>query len=140
LHLAAAAGHEATVEMLLDKGASIEAKDDYKYEHKYGGPPLLVAAEWGQNAIVRLLLEKGANIEAEDDNGLRALHWAVRGKKLDWNPTAGVHADMVRLLLEMGADFEAKDKRGRRPLWYAVDAGDEEVMKLLLEKGATPLS
>jgi ankyrin repeat protein len=136
LHEAAQRGHAAVIELLLGRGADIEARDGYIR------PPLHVAAQWGQNAMVRLLLEKGANIEAEDDSGMRALHWAARGRRGFQQIDPGAHAAVVRLLLEMGANFEAKDKEGRRPLWYAVKArdSDAEIIKLLLEKGATPLS
>ncbi|KAK7409434.1 hypothetical protein QQX98_008395 [Neonectria punicea] len=55
---AAESGHEGIVKLLLEKGANVEAKDDY------GWTPLLWAAENGHEGIVKLLLEKGADIEA----------------------------------------------------------------------------
>ncbi|KAK3366315.1 ankyrin repeat-containing domain protein, partial [Lasiosphaeria ovina] len=51
-------GYKAVVELLLEKGADIEAVDSD------GRTPLYIAAERGHEAVVKLLLEKGANIEA----------------------------------------------------------------------------
>lgn len=51
------------VQLLLEHGADIEAKDGY------GWTPLLLAAQKGHEAVVRLLLEKGANIEAKGRDG-----------------------------------------------------------------------
>jgi ankyrin repeat protein len=92
LHCAAEEGHEATVKLLLEKGADIEAKD---HDHQ---APLHCAAEAGHTAIVKLLLEKGADIEAEDHYHQAPLHCAAE---------AG-HEAIVKLLLEKGADIEAK--------------------------------
>ncbi len=54
---------EAIVQLLLDKGANIEAKDTD------GWTPLMSAAVNGHEAVVQLLLGKGANIEAKDEDG-----------------------------------------------------------------------
>ncbi len=56
-------GHEAIVRLLLEKGAYIEATNNYD------STPLKWAAQRGHEAIVKLLLEKGANIEAKDNDG-----------------------------------------------------------------------
>jgi ankyrin repeat protein len=48
-------GHEAVVKLLLEKGAELETKDNYR-----GRTPLSWAAEKGHEAVVKLLLEKGA--------------------------------------------------------------------------------
>jgi ankyrin repeat protein len=42
------------VKLLLEKGAELEAKD------QYGRTPLLWAADKGHETVVKLLLEKGA--------------------------------------------------------------------------------
>lgn len=54
--MAAKAGHEATVRLLLDRGASIEAKDN-----EYERTALYLATVRHHEATVRLLLERGAN-------------------------------------------------------------------------------
>ncbi|KAK0708278.1 hypothetical protein B0H67DRAFT_472200, partial [Lasiosphaeris hirsuta] len=78
-------GHEAEiVRMLLEKGANIEAAD------QYGRTPLRLATGLGNEEIVRMLLEKGVNIEAVDRHGQTPLLAATR---------LG-HEAVVRLLLE----------------------------------------
>jgi Ankyrin repeats (3 copies)/Ankyrin repeat len=89
LSYAAEKGHEAVVELLVEKGAELEAKDK-----DYGRTPLSWAAEKGHEAVVKLLLDKGAELEAKDYNyGQTPLIWAVeKGREA-----------VVKLLLEKGA-------------------------------------
>ncbi|KFY08735.1 hypothetical protein V492_05960 [Pseudogymnoascus sp. VKM F-4246] len=61
LHLAASYGHEAIVQLLLEKGADVEAKD------RDGQTALHLAAEGGHKVVVQLLLEKGADAEAKNN-------------------------------------------------------------------------
>jgi ankyrin repeat protein len=60
MHEAARSGHEAVVQLLLEKGVGIEAKE------KNGRTTLWIATASGQEAVVRLVLEKGADLETED--------------------------------------------------------------------------
>ncbi|EXL65836.1 hypothetical protein FOPG_17959 [Fusarium oxysporum f. sp. conglutinans race 2 54008] len=122
---AALKGHEAVVQLLLERGVDIEATD------KVGQTPLLTAALKGHEAIVQLLLDHDASVRAADKNGRMPLWWAaLKG-----------HEAVVRLLLEQGADIEAADKaimplRGQTLLWWAAERGDEAIMRLLLDQGA----
>jgi ankyrin repeat protein len=84
LHWAAANGHEATVRLLLDCGAHIEA------QNSRGWTALHWAAKCGREATVRLLLDRGAHIGAQDIDGWTALHRAT-----EWNRMA-----IVELLQE----------------------------------------
>ena len=59
LSWAAENGHEAVVKLLLEKGAELEAKDEY------GRTPLSWAAGNGHEAVVKLLLEKGADARVQ---------------------------------------------------------------------------
>ena len=54
------------VEMLLDAGADVDAKD------KKGWTALICAAHWDHLAAVKLLVEKGANVNAKIDGGKTA--------------------------------------------------------------------
>ena len=56
LHDAALGGHAAAVDLLLQKGARIDAKDP-----AHGATPLFLAASWGRKQVVELLLERGAS-------------------------------------------------------------------------------
>ncbi len=152
LHHAASLGNEAAVQLLLQKGADMKARNIYKhtalrnaamFEHevvlqlllKNGAnietksnneSSLIWAASEGYERIVRLLLEKGANIETKDRKERTALIAAAhRGNE-----------EMVRLLLEKDADIEAKYKFKKTALIWTARWGKEEVVRLLLEKGA----
>ncbi|KAI9679647.1 MAG: hypothetical protein M1829_001609 [Trizodia sp. TS-e1964] len=117
---AARGGHEAIVQLLLDKGANTEANDIY------GGTALICAARGGHEAIVQLLLDKGANTEAKDDRKATALIRAARGG----------HEAIVQLLLDKGANTEANDIYGGTALICAARGGHEAIVQLLLDKGA----
>lgn len=117
---AARYGDLMIAELLLEKGADIEATD------KNGYTPLSWAAQRGYEAIARLLLEKGADIEARIKDGLTPLSLAaVNGRE-----------PITRLLLENGADIETKSKEEETPLSFAAVHGRETITRLLLEKGA----
>ncbi|KAH0553008.1 hypothetical protein GP486_006796 [Trichoglossum hirsutum] len=117
---AASQGQEAVVRQLLEKGADVNAKDDF-----YERTALHLAADKGHEAVARLLLEKGAYVNAKDEYERTALHLAAdKG-----------HEAVARLLLEKGAYVNAKDEYERTALHLAADKGHEAVARLLLEKG-----
>ncbi len=100
LRHAAKGGHEATVRLLLDRGASIEAWECGSRNTPLGEAP----PESGHEATVRLLLDRGANIEAREDySGRTPLGQAAMGG----------HEAVVRLLLNRGANAKARDKLGK---------------------------
>ena len=116
---AAMRGHEAVVQLLLEKGANIELKD------RSDSTPLALAVSKGSVAAVQLLLEMGANTES-NNAGLTPLARAA---------FCG-HEDVVRLLLEKGANIESKNRHGRTPLSQAAWLSHTTAVQLLLEKGA----
>jgi ankyrin repeat protein len=120
LSYAAERGHEASIRLLLEKGARIEARD------KDDRTPLSWAAMRGNEASICLLLEKGSEIETQDKDGRTPLSLAAH---------IGNEASIC-LLLENSAKIEAQDKFGRTPLSLAADIGNEASICLLLEKGA----
>ena len=56
-------GHKEVVELLIAKGADVNAKNDGGYT------PLHQAAINGHKEIAELLIEKGANVNAKDGIG-----------------------------------------------------------------------
>ena len=122
LRSAAAAGDVTQVEHLLDRGADIEARDDY------GNTALMYASVGGKAAVVELLLDRSAEIDARRGPGLRtALMHASRNGE----------AAVVELLLDRGADIEARDYMyGQTTLMCASESGEAAVVELLLDRGA----
>jgi ankyrin repeat protein len=66
LHYAASGGAQiarlVVVQILLERGANVVAKDDD------GMTPLYLVAENGNEAVVKLLVEKGVDIGAKDNS------------------------------------------------------------------------
>ena len=59
LHYACEKGYLEIVQYLIEKGASIEAKDEDQKT------PLHIASIWGQTDVVKYLVSKGANKNGE---------------------------------------------------------------------------
>jgi ankyrin repeat protein/beta-lactamase regulating signal transducer with metallopeptidase domain len=117
-------GIVAVAEMLIDKGADVNEKD------RWGGTPLMEAAENNHVTLAKLLIKKGANVDARDGNGRTALHRAARSIR---------NQDVVELLIAEGADVNVKDKDGETPADFAFDSiapYSNKIAKLLVEKGA----
>ena len=120
LHEAAARGHTALVDLLLDYGAKINAVTSS------GMTPLHIATLFAAQDVVKLLLERGANANTMFANGHTALHWAaIKGD-----------VGCSELLLRYGANVEARSAAGRTPLHWAALKGHRGVAELLLNCGA----
>jgi ankyrin repeat protein len=113
-------GHCAMAELLLDKGADVNA-----WSGLYGNP-LQAASFRGHEAVVRLLLDKSADVNAHGGHFGNALYAASsRG-----------HEAVVKLLLDKGANVNAQGGGYCSALRAASSGGHEAVVKLLLDKGA----
>jgi len=113
-------GHCAMAEMLLDKGADINAQGGTF------GNALQAASFRGHEAVVRLLLNKGADVNAQGGTYGNALHAA----------SFRDHKAVVRLLLNKGADINAQGGTFGNALQAASIQGHKAVVRLLLDKGA----
>ena len=116
---AAAFNHGRIIEILLDSGADLEAKDELEMT------PFLMAVSQGTVEAAKLLLERGANLTATDSSLNSALHLAIIHRR----------PEMVKLLLEMDKDYvlvQMKDKDVKTILHLA--AGLETCEVLLEEK------
>jgi len=137
LNAAANVDNAAVAKLLIEKGASLEAKTSIGQV----GTALMGAAHSGNLELTRLLLAHHADfnaISAESDgnvkNGpvavgnLTALHFAV----------ANGSAEEVKLLLDAGATVDPRDVRGMTPLMFAVssDRPNADIVRMLLAKGA----
>ncbi len=121
LHSLARSGQTEAARLLIDKGADIDIKDPVKLT------PLNMAAESGLEAMVKLLIEKGANIENKHAYGRTPLVGAARERG---------NINVIRMLLDAGADVNSSDNWGATALDLAAWRGFEEVVNLLLERGA----
>ncbi|KAI6173188.1 hypothetical protein M3Y98_01055400 [Aphelenchoides besseyi] len=70
LHLAASNNSTETIELLVQAGAEINARNDEN------ATPLIQAARYSQTESLRILLELGANKELVDAHGLKAIDFA----------------------------------------------------------------
>lgn len=95
-------GNSFTCTQLIEKGADMKAKDNYKWT------PLHHAAWKGEKDTAVILLYKGAEVNAKGDLGRTPLHYAA------WKG----HTDVVEILLYNGADVWAEDSRGKTPVDY----------------------
>ena len=120
LHLATYMGLETVVQVLLEKGANLDAKT------REGQTALQLAAAKGHEAITKLLLDRGAEVNEKTKGIASALHLA----------TEFGHEAVVRLLIDQGADIEAEWGREKTPLYLAASKMDKIIVKLLLVKGA----
>jgi len=122
LHLAARAGKAKTVQILLERGAEIEART------KEGQTPLMIAAENGQDEVARVLCEQKADVDATDDRGNTALHIAAQSSS----------KVIIQLLLNKGADSEARNNAGKTASEIMEERGFS-FTKLVMAKSVTGL-
>lgn len=118
LMIAAQSGHLDIVKLLLARGADVNASGEAGYT------PLMGALVCRQPEIALFLLEKGANPNRINGNGDTAIIFASN---------AG-YPDVVAGLLDHGADINGGT--GWTPLMRAAYDGDENVVMLLLKRGA----
>jgi len=117
LMIAVVWGQEATVKILIENGAQLDAKS------KDGAPALSVAAHSGHLPVVKVLLERGASVDETNDQGGTALRSAADGGYLG----------IVRLLLKRRADPDTEDIFGKLPIDYARENGHHEIVELLTQ-------
>ncbi|XP_064619368.1 ankyrin repeat family A protein 2-like [Lineus longissimus] len=112
---ACANGQKAAVELLLQYGASTEARGNN------GENALLLAGCYGHHEILRFLLERDMVVNGCDDQGNTALMFAAYNN----------HRKCARDLLEFGADLTVENEEELTALDFAVRRGSKSVQHVL---------
>ena len=154
LHCAVQKGHVDVVQVLIDAGADIDAKNEV------GRSPLMFASIKGHLDVVKVLVEAGAGVRATNNDGdtclliaanfghTETVRYLVGLKDVDvnhqgtYNHTAlhsavdEGHPDVVQVLIDAGASVKTKDQDGRSPLHCASRLGHLDIVKMLIDAGA----
>ncbi len=125
LHIAVQKGKDKVITVLLDSGAEINIGDSI------GDTPLHLAVKKGADKLVSLLLSRGAAVNINNNDGLTPLHLAAGKGQLK----------IATLLVEHpGTDVNALDSHNASALFHAAENGHANVIKLLVNKGASMVS
>ena len=121
MHVAARAGHDEILSLLLEHGAGVDGRSIF------GETPLHQASQNGEIEAGRCLLDHGADINARNNDNWTPLFLAVFFG----------HIEFAQMLLEREARVNAHDDSlGRTPLYWAVVKKNTQAVGLLLEHGA----
>jgi ankyrin repeat protein len=121
-------GHENLLAFMLDNGAKIE--------YKYGGSLLHDAARKGHLQMVQLILAKGVHPDTQGDT-MDATDLKLWGLAALYTPVLVLQVAKDRK--ESSSNWHlgiAGTGKGDHPLHRAAEYGHEEVVKLLISKGA----
>jgi ankyrin repeat protein len=116
------AGSKEVAELLIAKGADVNAKG------AYGWTPLHMAASSDRIKVAQTLIAKGADINAWGEDQFGPCN-TICTTPLFWARST----EMAKLLIAKGADVNAKNKHGRTPLHMARS---KAIAKILLAAGA----
>jgi ankyrin repeat protein len=125
LHIVASRGSLFLLELLCEKGASLDARNGM------GDRPVCVASRFGNVEVVQKLLDRGSPLSLKFGTGFREdspLCLAAMGG----------HLHVASLLLARGASVLKKDEAGWQPMRYAAYHGQPELLQLLLSSGKIP--
>jgi ankyrin repeat protein len=122
LHLAAFAGNVPNTELLIARGADINARAGSKFLNT----PLQTAMLSGQYATAKILIDHGADVLVRQSRGFTPLHEAaLLGRQ-----------DLVQLLIDHGAELNSRSDSGKTPLSEAIRGKHDDLAAWLKAKGA----
>jgi len=154
LHRAAARDDVAFVELLLDRGASVDVEDSDGREPLFkassaamvaalcdagadpdaSGPDRKTALTRASKAsladTVRELLARGADVDAVDAFDGTALHWAAVAEPCEQCD------ETLEMLIAAGAGIDEQTNQGATPLAMAASRGRSDAVKTLIAAGA----
>ncbi|XP_047675676.1 ankyrin repeat domain-containing protein 27 isoform X2 [Tachysurus fulvidraco] len=126
LHVAAICGQSLLTDLLMSKGAAVNATD------YHGFTALHLSCQKGYQGVTLLLLHYQANTDAQDNNGNTPLHLACMYG----------HEDCVKALVYYDLHtcrLNVQNDKGDTALHIAARWGYEGIMEVLLENGASTL-
>jgi ankyrin repeat protein len=141
--------HLDYIKFLLEHGANpnTRAKDNtltrtiftMQWFLESGATPFVRAAQSGDIELLKLLVKHGADPQIKTEFGDTALTAAagigwVEGVTYEHSPKANL--ETVKYLLDLGLDPNAANGDGRTPLMGAALKGRNEVVQLLVDRGA----
>lgn len=113
----------------IDVAKLIIDKQDINARDIHGLTALSYAALFGHSSIIKLLIEKGLKVDDKENIfKMTALNFAVKAE----------HYEATKILVESGADvnYTGFDPFGKTMLSIAAEDGNNNIVKLLLDKGA----
>jgi N-acyl-D-amino-acid deacylase len=146
-------GDMTALRVAVKHGVNVESRDEN------GDTLLMRAAVYGSASDMAFLLAHGADVNTANNNGHTALMRAMpdldkvkllvtHGAKVNTFTVEGVTplmiaahihgaAGVVRYLLRAGADFHLLNRAGLDAVMLAAEQGEAEILKVLLEAGAS---
>jgi ankyrin repeat protein len=137
------------IKLLLDKGADPDArcKDNtltrtiftMQWFYEDGATAFIRASQSSDTKLMELLLEYGADPYARTADGDTALTAAAGIGWVDgvtYERSAKENLEAVRMLLDLGVDPNAANREGRTALMGAALKGRNDVVQLLVDRGA----
>ncbi|KAL4642171.1 ankyrin repeat domain-containing protein 27-like isoform X1 [Arapaima gigas] len=124
LHVAAVCGQSQLIDLLVSKGALVNATDYHALT------PLHLSCQKGYQSVTLLLLHYKANTNAQDNNGNTPLHLACMYG----------HEDCVKALVYYdlhSCHLDIQNDKGDTPLHIAARWGYEGIIEVMLENGAS---
>ncbi|KAM4619223.1 ankyrin repeat domain-containing protein 27 isoform 2-T2 [Polymixia lowei] len=124
LHVAAICGQALLIDLLVSKGAGVNATDYHALT------PLHLSCQKGYQGVTLLLLHYKANTDAQDNSGNTPLHLACMYG----------HEDCVKALVYYDLHvcrLNIQNDKGDTPLHIAARWGYEGIIQVLLENGAS---
>ncbi|XP_065826122.1 transient receptor potential cation channel subfamily A member 1-like isoform X2 [Oscarella lobularis] len=127
LHKAAIFNHVVVAKFLINKGANINATDDF------GRTPLLLSAQAGSKDAMQYLLSQGADTDRRDTNNRNFLHLAIMREN---DPVAEFILTRPEFSVPLSL-LDDQDALGLTPVHYASKAGCDGPLELMLKLGAS---
>jgi len=131
--------HKADVNAQIRENTLTRTIFTMQWLFERGATPFLRASQSSDTALMKLLLERGANPKIATDYGDTALSAAagigwVEGVTYEWSKEENYQA--IKMLLDLGLDPNGANNDGRTPLMGAALKGRNDVIQLLVDRGA----